>query len=243
MYLSWFLIIAFGLYIFYLHTKVKSLEKKSGDHNMAKLVIRGKDEFFKLPIIHIMAKVDKKHIETPWDKLPAKEKEKVRKVLRILHGKMWFNFRFFYDKQLVFVKQKDNTGFIDMPEKNDTLIYELLTDQVDEEEVYFVIKYRMLTDDKDDTNISVFTGYIKRQMPDRKNEIIKLFDFPEYLINPVYIDSWKNNPELAKKMMEKCGLIHKEDVDFSEFEGDLGEKEYFLGRGNWIENKYFEFIT
>lgn len=245
MFLSWTVIIIFGFIIYSLYSKIKFLEKKSGELGTAKLVIRARNDLYDLPVIKELAGLDKKYHDTKFEDLPKAEKEKLRKCLKTLLGKLWISMRFFYDKNLIYIKQKDNSGFVDFPTANESIVYETLSDVEDDLEINFIIKYRVLKDIVPDRHLAVYTGYIKKEKSGERDskEIIELFDFPDYFINPENYEMWKRHPELVKELEKKFELEHKEDRDFGDFKGDFGETEYFLGRGTWWESKYCELIT
>jgi hypothetical protein len=63
MYLSWAVLWALGIVLYYLYLKIKHLEKKSGELGTAKLVVRAKNAIYDLPIIKAHAGVNEKYLE------------------------------------------------------------------------------------------------------------------------------------------------------------------------------------
>lgn len=240
--MSWIIVAIFSVLILILWSKIKALENKTSELSTAKLTLRPKSNLFAHPILKELAGVDKKYYETPFKDLPDTQREKLRGLIQEIEPKIRIGMRFFYDKNIVFVNSKGFIGFQDIPKINEYLISESLGETKEGFEVEFLIKYRVVKNALQDRNMTVYTGYLKKHkfLDKDKDKKIILFDMPEYLINPMFINEWKKSSDTTNQLVEKFGLDYKTENDFASFEGDFGETEYFTGRNPWYENEYYE---
>lgn len=236
---------------YWLWSKIEYLNKKLETSRLTTILriapLWGESKtFFEHPLILELLDIKSTDDGKRFKDYPEKTKESIRKFYQDNRKKLHLSFRFFFDKELVFTHLPDGDAvFLDFPRNDEVLYRETLGETKDRETVEYIIKYRVLEEQIRGMNVSVFTGYLRKSSDHEaeKAKIAILFDFPQAFIDPRFFDniSREDLKEMKRLLEHKCNLYEKEDVDFTQFEGDLGETEYFTGLGKWHENEYFSF--
>lgn len=242
MYISSFWIFLFSVCFLWLWLKIKAIENKQKLSNTSTtLTIHPNANFYNISMIQNLVDINPKEKRGKFSELTEKSYKKLRNFINSNKNLLSIYFRFFYEKRLVFY----NGRWGNIPSRNEEIYIVELGETKDGKTVEFIIKQRYLKNILKDKDVSVYSGYLKREKKftskEKDKEIFILFDFPEMFINPSFFIPRDLDENTIRVLEKKCELNKIENHDFSVYTGDLGKKEYFLGAPTYYEGKYFNF--